>query len=405
MSAPTPDLDVRLHSRQAVGLVAHREIVTRVRTKAFLISTVLLVVGIVATIVISKVASGSTSTKHVGFVSDQASTAPAFRSAAQAVGQKVQTPTIASQAEGESQLRDGKLDALVVGGVNGVQVEVKKELSATLKNAFTVLSRQVALDQQLRKAGADPAAVSAAVNGTRVDVQTLEPVDPHRAQRLGIGIVAGILVYLALTLYGQAVAQGVVEEKTSRIVELLLTAVRPWQLLFGKVIGIGTLGLAQLLLVGIVGLAAGSAAGVLTLPGWVAAGAILGSVGWFLLGYLAYALMFAALGALVSRQEDVAGAVAPLTMLIIFPYVLGISIIPTNPESTLIAVLSLIPLFAPTLMPMRVASGVPWWQVGVAAVLLVAFIALLVWLAGRIYGNAVTRMGTRVRVADALRPM
>jgi len=398
-------VDTGLEARRAVALVASREIVTRGRSRAFLISTVLLLVGMVLTIVISKVASGSTSSKHIGFVRDQAATAPAFRSAAAAVGQKVQTPTVASKAAGEAQLRSGRLDALVVGGTNGVQVEVKKELPDTLKSAFTVLTRQSALNEQLRKAGADPAAVSAAVNAARVQVHSLEPVDPHRAQRLGIGIVAGILVYVALMLYGQAVAQGVVEEKTSRIVELLLTAIRPWQLLLGKVIGIGTLGLGQLLGVGIVGLVAGVSTHVLTLPGSVAIGAVLGAVGWFLLGYLAFALMFAALGALVSRQEDVAGAVAPLTLLIVFPYVLGISILPTNPDSTLIAALSLIPLFSPTLMPMRIASGVPFWQTGVAIVLTLAFIAGMVWLAGRIYGNAVTRTGSRVRLRDALRPI
>ena len=143
----------------------------------------------------------------------------------------------------------------------------------------------------------------------------------------------------------------------------------------------------------------------LTLPGSVAAGAILGSVGWFLLGYLAYALMFAAIGALVSRQEDVGGAVAPLTMLIIFPYVLGISILPGNPDSHLLGVLSMIPLFSPTLMPMRSASGVPGWETAVAVALTLALIAGLVWLAGRIYGNAVTRTGARVRLRDALRPI
>ena len=86
-----------------------------------------------------------------------------------------------------------------------------------------------------------------------------QPADPHRSQRLAIGIIAGILVYVALMLYGQAVAQGVVEEKTSRIVELLLTAIRPWQLLLGKVLGIGVLGLGQLPLVGVAGVVTGIA--------------------------------------------------------------------------------------------------------------------------------------------------
>ena len=161
----------------------------------------------------------------------------------------------------------------------------------------------------------------------------LNPPDPHRGQRLAVGVIAGILVYVALMLYGQAVAQGVVEEKTSRIVELA-DGHSPWQLLLGKVVGIGVLGLGQLILVGVAGVLTGVRTHALTLPGSVAAGALVGAIVWFLLGYLAYALMFAAVGALVSRQEDVAGAVAPLTILIVVPYVLGVSTFPTIPEAS-----------------------------------------------------------------------
>jgi ABC-2 type transport system permease protein len=399
MTAPNFD------TREAISLVATREIVTRARSRAFRISTVILLVGIIATVLISKAVSGSTSVEHIGFLpGSQAAEAP-FRSVAQAVGQTVTTSTVTDPADGEQQLRNGKLDALVTGTTSGIQIEVKKDLSDTLRNAFTILARTSALNVQLRQAGVDPAAVSRAVAAAGVDVRPLITPDPHRSQRLAIGVIAGILVYVALMLYGQMVAQGVVEEKTSRIVELLLTAIRPWQLLLGKVVGIGVLGLGQLVLVGVAGVATAIGTGALTLPGSVAASALVGVIGWFLLGYLAYALMFAAVGALVSRQEDVGGAVAPLTLLIVVPYVLGISILPSNPGSPLLAVLSLIPLFSPTLMPMRIAAGVPAWQVVVAVVLMLAFIAMLVWLAGRIYGNAVTRTGARVRLADALKPI
>ncbi len=400
-----PEGDFGLSAPRAVAMVANREIITRVRSKAFVISTVILVVGILAGIIITKATRGSTSSEHVGFLPSQQASVSAFREVAQAVGVKVTTPIVANESTGESQLRDGKINALVTGSNGGFQVSVKKELPESLNNVFTVLSRQDALDEQLTRAGVDPQTVTQAVSAAKVDVQALEPKKPQDAQRLAIGIIAGILVYIALLVYGQAVAQGVVEEKTSRIVELLLTAIRPWQLLFGKVIGIGTLGLAQLLLGGVVALVAGLSTGALTLPGSVAAGAILGSVGWFLLGYLAYALMFAAIGALVSRQEDVGGAVAPLSMLIIFPYVLGISILPANPNSHLLGILSMIPLFSPTLMPMRSAGGVPGWEVFVSVGLTLALIAGLVWLAGRIYGNAVTRTGARVRLRDALKPI
>jgi ABC-2 type transport system permease protein len=114
--------------------------------------------------------------------------------------------------------------------------------------------------------------------------------------------------------------------------------------------------------------------------------------------------MFAGLGALVSRQEDVGGVVAPALILIILPYVLGISVLPADPDSELIRWMSIVPFFAPTLMPMRMAMGVaPTWEVVLATALTVLLIVALVWLAGRIYGNAVLRMGSRVRFRDALR--
>ena len=394
-------------SLQAVGLVAKREITTRVRGKAFLISTVVMLVGILATILISKAVSGDDDAKKVGFVGAQSAQASTFTSVADAIGQKVTTPTVPDRAAGEQLLRDGKLDALVVGttGTGSVQIEVKKKLDTSLRNAFTVLTQRTALNEQLRAAGADPAAVNEAVARATVDVTPLQATDPDESQKLAIGIIAGIAVYLALIIYGQTVAQGVVEEKTSRIVELLLTAIRPWQLMLGKVLGIGALGLAQLVLVGAVGVGAGVATDVLTLPSSVTVGALVTVLVWFLLGYVTYALLFAALGALVSRQEDVGGAVAPLTMLIVIPYVIGISVVPGNPDSSLIQGLSLIPLLSPTLMPMRLAGGIPAWEMAVAVGLSLLLIAALVWLAGRIYGNAVTRTGARVKITDALRPL
>jgi ABC-2 type transport system permease protein len=114
--------------------------------------------------------------------------------------------------------------------------------------------------------------------------------------------------------------------------------------------------------------------------------------------------MFASLAALVSRQEDVGGVTTPALMLIILPYVLGISILPADPDNALLALLSLVPLFSPTIMPMRIAMGVaPAWQIALATALTVGLAIVLVWLAGRIYGNAVLRMGSRIRLRDAFR--
>jgi ABC-2 type transport system permease protein len=153
-----------------------------------------------------------------------------------------------------------------------------------------------------------------------------------------------------------------------------------------------------------VGVGAGFATDTLTFPAGLAAEIAGWAIVWFLLGFVAYALIFAALGALVSRQEDVGGVTAPALMVIIIPYVLGISVLPSDPGNNLIAILSIVPLFAPTLMPVRIALGVAEpWEMALSTALTVGFIVLLVWLAGRIYGNAVLRMGSRVNLRDAFR--
>ncbi|HKO34390.1 MAG TPA: ABC transporter permease, partial [Candidatus Limnocylindria bacterium] len=223
-------------------------------------------------------------------------------------------------------------------------------------------------------------------------------------ERLLLGVIVGILVYIALLVYGQVVAQGVVEEKSSRVVEILLTTIRPWQLMLGKVAGIGIVGLLQLGTVAVIGVVAGVATDVVNFPASIAASAAIWAVVWFLIGYLAYALMFAALGALVSRQEDVGAVTTPAMMVIILPYVLGISILPADPENQFLGILALIPLFSPTLMPMKIAMGTASTaEIVLSLGLTVGLVVALIWLSGRIYSNAVLRMGSRVRLRDALR--
>ena len=119
-------------------------------------------------------------------------------------------------------------------------------------------------------------------------------------------------------------------------------------------------------------------------------------------GFFAYALVLAAAGSLVSRQEDVGGVVSPVLMFVILGYVLGVSILPSDPSNKLCEVLSVLPVFSPTMMPIRLTmGGVPAWEAGLAVVLMLAAIPALVWLSGRMYRNAVMRTGARVKLKDA----
>ncbi|SES09798.1 ABC transporter permease [Actinokineospora terrae] len=394
--------DVRVGNWEAVGLVAGREITGRLKSKAFIITTaatLLLLIGF--SLVMKFVAGGSDAT--VGVSGGSVALEAPLKATATSIGQTIDTRQV-DEAAGRAQVDSGDLDALLVGDGSKIVVVVKKEIDEKLRNTLNVLAGQLALNQEITDLGGDPAQVGKQVADAKAEVRPMEPPFDYNGQQLVIGMIAGILIYMSLLINGQSVAQGVVEEKSSRVVELLLATIRPWQLMLGKVVGIGVVGLVQMVVIGGAGIAVGLATGVLTISVSAAVGTVVWLVVWFLLGFFAYSLVFAALGALVSRQEDIGGVITPPLMFVILGYVLGISILPSDPGSKLIEILSMVPLFAPTLMPMRLAmGGVPAWEAGLAVVLVLALIPGLVWLSGRIYRNAVTRSGAKVKLRDALR--
>ena len=211
-----------------------------------------------------------------------------------------------------------------------------------------------------------------------------------------------VLLFMAIAFYGGFVVTGVVEEKSSRVVEVLLSRLRPTELLGGKVIGIGLVGLAQFALV------AGSALVALSLSrntlvpeaapstiGWV--------VFWFVMGYAFYSVLYATVGSLVSRQEDAQSIQFPVTAVLLIGYIWAFAIVDA-PNSPLAIVGFLLPPTAPMVMTIRMGEGgVPAWQVVLSVAVMVATVYGLVQLAGRIYTGAVLRIGRRVRLRDAWR--
>jgi len=377
MTRQTQDPPPAAATRRAFALIARREIVTRLRSRVFRIATLVSVLILVGIAVAAKLTGGGPSYQDVGLTPGTASTATLLTATAAAVHVDIRTHDV-DDAAGRAQVRDGKLDALV--------------------------AQRTALDRQVSTLGGDPARVAAEISAATVTVTPLVPPKTDNSQQLAIGILASVLVYMALMLNGQAVAQGVVEEKTSRVVEILLATVRPWQLMIGKVLGLGIVGLIQVTVIALSGIAAGLATGSLNLPAAAALSTTIWLIVWFLLGYTAYSLAFAAVASLVSRQEDVAAVATPVTMLLVVGYVIGVSVLPSHPGSSFVATLSLIPIFAPTLMPVRLALGVvPAWQAAVSLAGIIAVIPLLLWLSARIYQNAVLRSGARIRLRDAWR--
>ena len=402
---PTPSSGAPVQRWQAVWLVAGREIVTRVRSKAYRVTTLAVVVILVGLTLVLKFTGGGGAI-HVGYTDATSAAAQSLVASGKTLGHDIAITAEESEQAGSAAVKDGDLAGMLVGTDDDLRVVVKKDVNDDLETTLDLLATRLALNSQITDLGGDPAAVDQAVAAASIPIDPLEEPYPYQTQQLVLGIIAGILIYLSLLFTGQAVAQGVVEEKSSRVVEILLSTLRPWQLMAGKVLGIGVVGLLQMIVIGAVGVIAGLATDVLTISVSAAVGTVVWLVVWYLLGFFMYALVFAALGALVSRQEDVGSVVTPVTMVVVIGYVVGISVLPSQPDNKLAEVMSIIPTFAPTLMPMRLAmGGVPVWEATVSVVLAVALIPALVWFSGRVYRNAVLRSGSRVKLRDALRSL
>ena len=377
-------------------LVARREVRMRLRSRVFVGGTIVMAVLVVVGIVAASLLAGRTTPVRVGFSGGSQALERSFTATAAALGSNVTLSDIADVTAGKAQVTAGTLDVLVTGSSTAPTAVAKAAIPSNVESALSLAAEAA----RLSDAGLSPAAVTSAM--ALVPVQLLQPPDPKNTENLFASLALGILLWIALGQYGNMVAQGVVEEKATRIMEILLATIRPSRLLAGKVIGIGLVGLLQLTIVGAAALVAVQVTNVASIPALGVAG-ILGDLFWFVLGFLFYATAYSAVAALVSRQEEVQSAIAPMSILQIAGYLLVYAALP-NPSGPLATVCSLLPPFAPILMAVRMAaSDVPFWQVGLAAALTIASIVGLTWLAGRMYTNAAMRIGTRVRFMDAFR--
>jgi ABC-2 type transport system permease protein len=217
-------------------------------------------------------------------------------------------------------------------------------------------------------------------------------------------MVALMLLLFILITSGSMIAMGVVEEKTSRVVEILLATIKPSHLLSGKILGVGAYGLFQMTVLG------GAMASSLYILGVtddidVSVGGTLALIIlWFLLGYTIFSLLFGALAALVSRYEDIGAVTTPLSLLVLAPFYTAIFLVPEQPNSGLVQGLSQVPFLAPFMMPIRNAFGAVTWVEMVFAILIsLATIPALIWLAARLYQRGVLHTGGRLKIREALK--
>lgn len=372
MSTRTPNLRPANPSMvQHAMLVAEREVTTQIRSKSFIISTAVMLVLILAAIVLSslfgdklgsdtKVAVTSETAALVSGVEGIEAVDAADDAAAR---QLVEDEEVSAALLADTQSDDNPLGVVVVGN---------ESAPTTVVNALAITP----------------------------PVELLNEPSTNEGLRILVAVGFGAVFMFSSITFGSTIMQNTVQEKQSRIVEILLSAVPPRALLAGKVIGNSILALGQtaaIAAVAVIGLVVTGQDEILSLVGAPVAWFVV----FFIIGFVLLAALFAAGGSLVSRQEDTGAVLSPLMYLVMIPYFLVIFF---NSNDTVLAVMSYVPFSAPVGMPMRLFLGTAaWWEPLLSLVILAGSAVLVIALGARIYERSVLRTGRRVKLREALK--
>ncbi|MGZ8565970.1 MAG: ABC transporter permease [Actinomycetota bacterium] len=393
MSEPRPT------DRGTWRLVARRDFWVRLRDRGFVISTVITLAVLSILILIRANNQGSTASYDLGQIRGEE-----LAEQAEALGARLEpaveitVTTYHDLATAEAAVRDGQVDAAIAGDEMIAETSVPSQLGQIVQAAAIASRLQTAFDEY----GVPADERVAIADQSPVDIRTLEPVSSNRDEKGGYAFVGVILLYGQLFGYGVWISTGVIEEKSSRVVEILLSAIRPRQLMAGKIVGIGLLGLGQLVCIAAFAIVLALVTGAIPVPGEAISTAAL-VIGWFVLGFAFYAGVFAVAGSLVSRMEELQNALTPINLVILVSFFISVGAL-EDPDSTLSVVASILPTSSALAMPVRISLGAAEpWQIALALVLLIGGTLLLIPLSGRLYAGAILRTGARVKLRDAWR--
>jgi len=277
--------------------------------------------------------------------------------------------------------------------------------------ALNRVLNSVVIEKRLKREGLDPQKVAQYIK--RVELQPIKITKKGEEKDTGgtfmISYILALIIYMAILIYGQVIMRGVIEEKSSRVVEVVLSSLKPFQLMMGKILGIGAVGLTQFSIWTLFGIGA-SVYGTSFIP----AGANFAMpsipphvfvyfVVFFILGYFLYGTIYAAVGSMVNSEKEAQQLVMPITMFLIVPIMLMIFII-RAPNSSIAVFLSFIPFFAPILMFLRITVLLPpFGQIGASIVILILTILLMIWLTAKIYRVGILMYGKRPKLAEIVR--
>ncbi len=384
-----------------ICLIARREIRERVRSRALLVTSALILLVVAAAIIIPAHNRGRTTSITVGVVGvAPASLAGTVQRAAQSVGTTAHVSSEPSLAAAERALQHKSLDLAVIDDQRLEMLAAPGPTdTSSLAQFARSLAAQLGIARAMAQAGLNNQQIST-LYGYRALPIASTGHGPSPSPRNATSILGIIVTFVMLQQYMGWILMGVMEEKTSRVIEVLLSSVRPLQLISGKVLGIGAVTLAQAGAIIAVALLVGELTGSSVLHG--ASPAIMASsVLWLALGYFFYSWVFAAAGAMVERQDQAQAVAFPLSLPIIFGYVYALVQTSATSISLLTKVLAYLPPTAPFLMPALVGRhAVSWWEFLLGVVVDLASTVALARLAAKVYERAILRTGTRVRWRD-----
>jgi ABC-2 type transport system permease protein len=388
-----------------VYLVARREISEGFRSKGFWILLAISVIAVAGIIVIADLA-GTTSESSIDLavVGEPAPAAvQRYEQIGSAIGTDIDVVTVDDDTAARAAVREGAADLALLDGAATIVVDepIDADDNSDLAAVVNVLRSDIALTEGLAEAGLSSEEIAAAVSHEPPAVESLDTAqDDDGGGRVGVAIFINIALFLLLQTYGGWVVSGVTREKASRVVEVLLSTLAPRQLLFGKILGIGTLALLHAAALVASAIVAAAIVGIDVPDGFRAADVLVGAM-WFLLGYALYCSAFAATGSLCSRAEDAQGAVLPIMLPLVAGYIIAFSA--AGGPSPLLWVLAFFPPTAVQCMPVLYATGeAPVWAMLVSMAITAVAAYGIARLAAAIYSRSILKAGKRVSWREAI---
>jgi len=419
-----------------VLLIIQREYLTRVKKKSFLLMTFLvpaLIIGMYALIAYLSV-NGADKATEVQVYDESEIFTSEFKN----------TETVSFSA-GKTSFAEAKKEAATneegfilhipkdIEQLSKVELYSKKKVGLSTLSTINNQLEEILRNKQLKDAGIDAKTLATIKPDISIDSKELTAEgekDSSAGAAYAIGFAAAILIYMSLFIYGSQVMRGVIEEKTSRIVEVIISSVKPFQLMLGKIIGIGLVGLTQFTLWIVLSTTLVGTASKILLKDKVSsvktelvegkqnkaiaeastnpALTVINAVKtlnltyifscflvYFLGGYLIYSALFAAVGSAVDNETETQQFMLPITLPLLFTYIMSFTFILNNPDSSLSFWLSIIPFTSPIAMMVRLPFGVPDWQLALSIILLIGGFILTTWIAAKIYRVGILMYGKK----------